>query len=56
MPVFEPASATDAVFASSYVLYSSCSYLNHTAKNILIGTAGAAGLFLASAATANADA
>lgn len=55
MPVFEPASATDAVFASSYVLYSSCSYLNHTAKNILIGTAGAAGLFLASAATANAD-
>ncbi len=29
--------------------------LNHTAKNILIGTAGAAGLFLASAATANAD-
>lgn len=55
MPVFEPVSATDAVFASSYVLYSSCSYLNHTAKNILIGTAGAAGLFLASAATANAD-
>ena len=55
MPVFDPASATDAVFASSYVLYSSCSYLNHTAKNILIGTAGAAGLFLASAATANAD-
>lgn len=55
MPVFEPASATDAVFASSYVLYSSCSYLNHTAKNILIGTAGAAGLFFASAATANAD-
>lgn len=55
MPVFEPASATDAVFASSYVLYSSCSYLNHTAKNILIGTAGATGLFLASAATANAD-
>ncbi len=41
--------------ASSYVLYSSCNYLNHTAKNILIGTAGAAGLFLASAATANAD-
>nr|WP_039122862.1 C40 family peptidase [Ligilactobacillus ruminis] len=29
--------------------------MNHTAKNILIGTAGAAGLFLASAATANAD-
>lgn len=29
--------------------------LNHTAKNILIGAAGAAGLFLASAATANAD-
>lgn len=55
MPVFKPASAADAVFASSYVLYSSCSYLNHTAKNILIGTAGAAGLFLASAATANAD-
>ena len=29
--------------------------MNHTAKNILIGTAGAAGLFLASAANANAD-
>ena len=29
--------------------------MNHKAKNILIGTAGAAGLFLASAATANAD-
>lgn len=29
--------------------------MNHTARNILIGTAGAAGLFLASAATANAD-
>ena len=43
------------ISALSYVLYSSCSYLNHTAKNILIGTAGAAGLFLASAATANAD-
>ena len=43
------------ISASSYVLYSSCSYLNHTAKNILLGTAGAAGLFLASAATANAD-
>lgn len=43
------------ISALSYVLYISCSYLNHKAKNILIGTAGAAGLFLASAATANAD-